>query len=328
MEWIKKNPHLVALAVLALALVACCALVFLNTQGFNQNFAKVTEQVPPGQKIDILELKPLEAAEGRLTGPAQWVGKSLFVPDRYVIDEKTNLPKKVIDATFYKHSRTKEDIPNSWFEQNRLPLQDTKVQFSDTDKDGFSAEDEWLWKTDPNKAESHPPYYKELFLKQFIKIPFRLLFQAYDGDVNKPAEMSFQINAVDRGRKTEFLKIGETVANTKYQLKSFAQKSVKNPKTDEDTDVSELTVLNTETQETTVLPLTKMTDSPDSFALFIYEWPVGTRQPIQVKKTGEFLLLPEKEKDKHYKLLDINDSEAVILTPAGEKVSIGRDSRL
>jgi hypothetical protein len=147
-------------------------------------------------------------------------------------------------------------------------------------------------------------------VKQWIRVRFRLLFQAYDGDETKPAEMTFQINAVDRGRKTEFLKLGQKVANSPYKLEKFEKKVKVNPSTGSEEDVSELTVLNTETNDTVVLVKARETDSPDSYALFDYQF---TGKDIQVKKLQEFVLLPDKE--TRYKLVDIKEGQAVIQLP-------------
>jgi len=89
------------------------------------------------------------------------------------------------------------------------------VPFQDPDGDGFTNEDEWRGSAMPRIQTAGctiPPiptqgipssYITKLFLKKWIRVPFRLLFQAYDGDPAKPEEMTFQINAIDRGRKTE-----------------------------------------------------------------------------------------------------------------------------
>ncbi len=331
MDWIKKNPHLLALGVLSLLLAATSVYLILQTKSFGETFAKVESQVVPGNKLPPLDLAPIEEAESRLSTPAKWSGAALFVPDQYVISKTTNRPEKVIASSFWRHSRTGQEIPNKWFEDHGLHVADPNVTLQDQDKDGFSNEDEWLAGTDPNKAESHPPYYTELFFLQYIRVPFRLKFQAYDGDKAQPDKMEYQINGLDRKTGTLFLKLGDKVGNSPFQIKSFEYKTRINPSTNEEEDVSELTVTNTETQESVVLPITKIVDSPDSYANFVYEWhlataPKGPHSTFQVKKLGKFALPPEK--DKFYKLLDINDKEAVIETPTGERVTISRDPRL
>ena len=174
----------------------------------------------------------------------------------------------------------------------------------------------------PLKSPSPSKPEAKLFLKRIIKVPFRLLFQAYDGDPAKPQKMIFQIIALDRGRKTDFLKIGEKVSNSFYRLEKFEFKEVVNQSTRGKQDVSELTVVNLETGDAVVLVKERETDSPNVFALFDYQI---TGRDIQVKKLQEFILLPDK--DKRYKLLDVNDSEALIQLPNGDKYTVPRSSQ-
>ncbi len=328
MDWIKKNPHLFSLALLALALLVAAGLVVANTQSFPQHFAAVQENVPEGTKLTAVDTRPIEDALQSFQKPAQWKGDNMMVPVRYVIDKTTNKPVPAIDTSFFKDTLTGRPIPNAFFTKNGLSLNDPKVQFQDPDKDGFLNEDEAREGTDPNDPKSHPPYYTKLFLRRFIRVSFTFIFQSWEGDRNKPDSLEFQINPKNMGGKaghTVFLKLGDPVPNSNYVLKKFEYKTRTNPSTSEEEEVSELTLLNTETQESIVLILGKLIDSPDSYALFIYEWPQPNQQ-IQVKKTKSFVLLPEK--DKQYKLIDINETTAVIETPDGKRVNIGRDPRL
>ena len=93
--------------------------------------------------------------------------------------------------------------------------------------------------------------------------PFRLLFNAYDGDPKKDGleKMEFQINTIDLRQPSEFLKIGEMVSRTKWRLTKFEIKTVRNAQTEEMDDVSELTLANTETKAEVVLILNRVTDT-------------------------------------------------------------------
>ena len=92
--------------------------------------------------------------------------------------------------------------------------------------------------------------------------PFRLLFNAYDGDPKKDGleKMEFQINTIDLRQPSEFLKIGEMVSRTKWRLTKFEINLVRNAQTGEKDDLSELTLTNTETQAEVVLVLNRVTD--------------------------------------------------------------------
>ena len=91
----------------------------------------------------------------------------------------------------------------------------------------------------------------------------QIRFIAYDAPPGgKLEEMSFQINSVERGRKTEFLKVGEKVTKTDLQIVDFSYKTRLNPTTGADEDVSELTLINTKTNVKTVIVLNQAVNSP------------------------------------------------------------------
>ena len=48
---------------------------------------------------------------------------------------------------------------------------------------------------------------------------------------------------------------------------------------------------------------------------------------IRVKKLQEFVLKPEVDDTHHYKLIDINDTEAQIQLPDGENYTVTMDPR-
>ncbi len=335
MDWIKKRYDQFLLALLAVVLLAFAVLIILRTGSFGETFAEAATPVPPKMNIPPLILDRVDDAKTALERPPVWVidnkeprtTGSLFVSEVYMIGEE-GIPKKPKEDAIRQDSLTDEKIPNRWFLDNALPLREAGVAMQDPDQDGFVNEDEWRAKpqTDPNNKESHPPYHTKLFLKQFIQIPFRLIFSAYDGDPKKDPidKINFQINTVDLRQPSEFLKIGEMVPNTKFKLEKFEYKTVFNPGTGDETDVSELTLVNMETNVVVVLVLTKVTNSPDVYALFDYQWPQPPMD-IRVKKLQEFALKPDT--DKRYKLIDISESQAVIQLPTGESYTVPRDPR-
>jgi len=335
MNWIKKRYDQFLLALLTVALLACAVLIFLRVQSFGERFSDAVATVIPNNKVPPVPLDRIDQAKEKLQNPPEWtnpvgaedkpVRGSLFVSEHYIINP-AGTPEKPEYTDLYNDTLTGQKIPSRWFLSNNLPLLNPKVQFDDPDKDGFTNEDEFRAKTDPNNKDSHPPYYTKLFLKQIIRIQFRLIFNSWNGDPKKPEGIDFQINTLDLRQPTEFLKLGQTVPNTKFKLDKFEFKEVLNPSTGEKTDVSELTLVQTETNEPIVLVLTKVTNSPDVYGVFDYEWPQPP-QDIKVKKLQDFGLKPETDKNKLYKLVDIKDTEAVIRLPDGSTYAVVRDPR-
>lgn len=329
MEWIKKNPHQLALALASLGLLGVSAAILLNTQSFGERFSAADTSEKDSGTLPPLELGPVNEALQRVDQPTTWTpdpktNGSLFVANRYLIDPSTGKPVPPTGGEgLHTDPSTKQRIPNDWFLTHNLNLLDPNVPGEDPDQDGFSNADEWRGNTDPHKKESHPAYHTKLFVKQFIRVPFRLRFNAYDGDPKKdaPDKMSFQINTLDLRQPSEFLRIGEKVSRTNFRIEKFQYKTAVNPSTGVEADASELTLVNVETGETTILVLERVIDSPDSFALFTYTWP-NPPQDIRVKKLGEFVLRPNI--NARYKLIDINDAGAQIQLPSGEKFTVPR----
>ncbi len=340
MNWIKKRYDQFLLALFTLALIACAIMIFLRVQSFGEKFNDAVVAVPPNNKVEVVKLDKIEAAQDRLQHPPEWkmetdkegnlVRGSLFIAEPYIINS-ANVPEKTNEGTLYTDTLTGEKIPNRWFLNNNLQLMNPKTPLDDPDKDGFVNEDEYRAKTDPNNKESHPAYVTKLFLKRFEKVPFRLVFKAYDGEPKKTkdySKFSFQIDTLDRKQPSEFLNLGQMVPNTKFKLEKFEFKERKNPSTDEMDDVSELTLVDTITGAKIVLIYTKVTDSPDVYANIEYEWP-ATEPPkmIRVKKLQEFVLKPEVDDTHHYQLLDISEDEAQIKLPDGREYTVKKDPR-
>jgi hypothetical protein len=247
---------------------------------------------------------------------------SLFVSITYMVErtpdgDKLVEPKSGAGVT---DSLTGKPIPNQWFFEHNLSPFKKGVGQLDGDGDGFWNEDEQRAGTDPDNKDSHPPYITKLFFVKYHKIAFLFSFKSINGDPKKPETLEFQINTTAMGKGSKFLKLGDMVPDTKFKLDKFEAKMITTPSGTE-VDVSELTLTNTETGASIVLVLNKSTDSPDSIAQFHFLWPDPYKpKDISVRKTKDFDLPPEK--GVMYKVLDIDDTKAVIQLPSGEKLEI------
>ena len=338
MEWIKKNTDQFALAVLGFVLLASSVFIILKALNFTANFSALESTPPRNDKVPPVDLAVMTEAQQSAAKPATWNPKppagakaagSLFVADKHVLQDG-KLVEVNEEGMFFR------PVPNGWLKKYGLSLLDPKVLTDDPDQDGFSNVDEYLGasraaesqnpegdpdSTNPTDKEAHPPYISKLFLKQWVRERFRLLFNAYDGDPKDPKSMTFQINTLDLRQPTEFLKLGQLVPNTKYKLEKFEYKVVENPATGAETDVSELTLRNTGSNEAVVLVKEKVTNSPDDYGIFSYRWPQPP-QDIRINRLQEFALRPNV--NEKYKLVDIKETEAVIALPTGDKYTVPR----
>lgn len=341
MDWIKKNSDQFVLALLALVLLLLSGFMIFKSLNFGESFSAIQTTPPRNDTVPPLQMAVMTEAQQSVEKPAQWSPKppaggktagSLFVSDPYFVENGKLTKLDVRGMNF-------SPVPNAWLKKYGLSLLDPKVLDDDPDKDGFTNVEEFLGasrtretknpegdpdSTNPLDKESHPPYYALLWLKQWIRVPFNLIFMGYDGDPAKPDTLNFQINAASLSQPTQFLKLGQPVEGSKYRAEKFESKTKLNPSTGLDEDVSELTLLNTESNEAVVLPKGRLVNSPDSFALFVYRWPEPA-QEFKVRKLQEFVLRPIVA--EKYKLIDIKEDEAVILLPSGEKYVVPNLSR-
>lgn len=339
MDWIKKNFDQFALAAFSLILLAASAFIIMKSLSYGETFSATASSPPPNNTVKPLDLAPINEAVAAAGKPAQWSPKgsagaktagSLFVAKKTIL--KDGKPEAVTDE-----GMTFPPVPNAYLAKYNLSLVNPAVLTDDPDKDGFSTLKEFLGanhqadgtgdragdpdSTNPVDAKSFPPYHTQLFFKEWIRVRFRLLFSSYNGDIKKPATMDFQINPLELNQGTQFVKLGALVPGTKYRVEKFDYKGVVNPATGAETDVSELTLVNTETNEPVVLVLEKVADSPESFAHFVYNWPQPP-QEFRVAKFKEFTLKPNVA--EKYKLIDIKEAEALIALPSGEKYTVPR----
>ena len=301
----EKTLLIAAAAVLFL----CSISIWRNAAGFSSRLTLM----PPAPSLKsvspLARAQELSAAVEKLHQPSQWTfgGRSgLFVPEKHFIGAN-GLP-----ATL-QTTEVHPPVPNGWLEQFGLPIADADVLEQDPDGDGFNNLDEWVGHTNPTDPNSHPEYYTKLKLKSATEEPFRLVFSSWVAD-------TYAINTIDLKQPTQFLKIGDTIKGTRFEIAKFVEKYQPN-KYGTNVDVSELTLEEVETHEQLTLVKEKAAMSPESVATFVYNW--SGRQEFQVRKDQEFSLKPLDQ--IKYKLVDIGPSKAVIVNSqrAGEPIEIG-----
>ena len=93
MEWIKKNPHQLALAICSVGLIGASVSILLNAQSFPQKFTTVRLNAPESNKVPPLELGPVQQAQERIDKPSQWSPENgaaaLFIPPSYADSQRT-----------------------------------------------------------------------------------------------------------------------------------------------------------------------------------------------------------------------------------------------
>lgn len=285
-------------------------LILRSVVGFSENFAALQPAPPPKNASPPGKAVELDAAAVKLIQPPQWTfsGRSgLFVPEKYFI-AANGMP-----ATL-QTSEVHPPVPNEWFEQFGLRIEDADLLAQDPDGDGYTNLEEWQGHTNPTDKASHPAYLAKLKMKSFSTEPFRLVFSSRTED-------TFGINAIDYKQPTQFLKVGDSITGTRFKIVNFIEKHEPDRYGTEQ-DVSELLLRNDETGAELTLVKEKVATSPESVATFVYTWG-GERREFQVKKDQEFTLKPEEQ--IKYKLIDVQPTKAVIVSSQkpNEPIEIG-----
>ena len=310
MDWVRLNYDRLAAFAGAVFLLTCAFFIWQSASDFDSNFATIQSTGPQQPAAPPAKAVELDAAAQKLRQPPQWTfsGRSgLFVPEKHFIGPN-GLP-----ATL-QTTEVHPPVPNEWLEQFGLPIAESDVLAQDPDTDGFPNLEEWQGRTNPTDKNSHPPFIAKLKMKSFTREPFRLVFASRAGD-------TFTINSSDLKQPTQFLKLGDTIGETRYRLVDFAEKSATNAATGGQDDVSELTIENQEKADRLVLVKEKIMISPESVANFVYTW--AQRREFSVKKDQEFSLPPEQE--IRYKLVDVQPDKAVIVNTRqpNERIEVG-----
>jgi hypothetical protein len=311
MNWIWTHYDRAAVLAAALFLVLCALFIFLSAGTFNERFSALQNAPPPNNKIPSGRAPEIMEAMHKLQTPPQWTfsGRSgLFVPEKHFIDAHGQ------PATL-QNTLLHPPVPNEWLEEFGLPLTEGDVLTQDPDGDGFTNLDEWEGHSNPTEQQSHPPYPAKLKLKSFTQEVFPLIFSS--GSV----EETFAINSADHRMPTQFLKIGDLVAGTKFKVISYTEKYDVD-KYGTKVDVSELILEQVENHDRVTLVKEKEATSPESVANFLYTWG-GAELVFAVKKDQEFSLKPQEE--IKYKLLDVQRDKAIIINTQkpNEKIEIG-----
>ena len=312
MEWIRAHYERVALLAAAIFLFFCAILIWRNAVKFGKDFAgrKTEPQLknasPPRKAVE------LGRAAEELEQPAQWTSherSGLFVPEKHFIDAN-GLP-----ATL-KTTMVHPPVPNEWLEQFNLPIADADVLEQDPDSDGFTNFDEWQGHTNPIDKNSHPDYLTKLKVKSSTEEPFQVMFSSSVGD-------TYAINTIDMSQPTQFLKIGDTIAGTRFKIVKFTPKYETNQYGTR-VDASELTIEQEDTKEQLTLVKEKVAMSPESVVTFVYSWPAtAVPREFEVRKDQELSLKPVDE--IKYKLVDVQPDKAVIVNTKvpNEPIEIG-----
>ena len=314
MNWFKKHYDLAILG-LATGLLAASAgwIVWMATTP-GEEFAGIAPQPPRNDEIEAPDLSRIQSGLAASKAPSRWVPDiagdkqgSLFVSRHYLL-----IGGKLLDP-IEGGEDLHPPIPNAWLIQNNLDYANTRIKDLDVDGDGFNNLEEFKAKTNPQDPASAPPSFTKLKLVAFKPVPFRIVFKGDGGTDGK----EFQINFKDLkgAARTQYKKLNEQIADAPYRIVSYT--AIPGPYgVNVKGDKSELTIENTNTNETIVLVYDREINDPASFGEFRN---LLNNQQFTLKKGQEFQIPPDNTK---FKLIDISEDSAQIQDSEGRTAKV------
>lgn len=249
---------------------------------------------------------------------------------------------KVLHAPYNSSQESVQDsdedgIPDK--EEARLGLnpQDGTDAAADSDDDGFSNYEEYIYKTDLKNSLKRPPYHEKLFVRPIVraKLPFRLKNVSFTGEREKSkARIQMEINVRVRGHartQDRILKINDLFASPAGQFKvvDVIPKYTKNASGIEENE-STVVVQNVETGEKIKLRIGQVTYEPRVKAVLGINL-VNDSKEYELFENSKFKIGKLKTGEDSYTVTKIdqkNNTVSIKFDRDGKIYTIGKESML
>ena len=255
-----------------------------------------------GKKED--PVKVIEEAERALPPAEQMPVEDRVAKPRATGDSTTSNPAPVADAT---PALPPDEGYDAWFKKHNLDLNDPKMLDADTDGDGFSNRDEFMADTDPRDANSRPGIHNQMRLKQYTEVRLPVILEDVSGDTAR-------VRRLDGAERIETVRAGQTVKGLHWKVERMVSKRDVD-KNGAPVDLSSLTLIDTETNEKTILAKNLPTRTGDTFAELASE---DGGKIVKVKQ-GDTFHWPD-ESGPAFKVIDLRPDQAVVQEVATGKM--------
>ncbi len=213
-------------------------------------------------------------------------------------------------------------MEQAWLKEKKVDPQAllTKDTGQDDDNDGFSNDEELAAGTDPNDPKSHPPLHTKLRMKRLDAQTFPVVLDSVWPN-GKKAKVSVRGGA---GNGSSELAVGDSVPGVPYRVTRIRPRNIYVKDTGQQSDVSELTLTQTETGEKVTLVRAMSANAPNSRAVLSLELAGGRSTEIEVRNNQEFTL-PSDDRAVRYRVLDIRPTQVVLkVLPNGQSITVNR----
>jgi hypothetical protein len=185
----------------------------------------------------------------------------------------------------------------AWFRKHGLDPKDAAMLDADSDGDGFSNREEFLAGTNPRDANSMPGLVEGVSMKELKDVHVPMILR----EVNAGKARVERTDAPGQ----EELKEGSQPKGLPYRVTAI-KKEVKADKHGVFTDMSQVTLENSQTKETVVLVRDLPARSSETHAVLV--GPDGREQRVHVDET---IKLPGQG-DRQFKVLELRPDQVVV----------------
>ena len=199
----------------------------------------------------------------------------------------------------------------AWLKQNGVePVALLKKDTGqDDDHDGFTNDEELAAGTDPNDPHSHPPFYTKLRLRRVEGEKFPVVFDAYNpknDHVSLTVHEGGRFGGGQDERRLE-LRSGDRVAGLPFKVGGVLVKKGFEKDTGNPLDLTQVTLVNTDTSRKIVLRRGLVSNSPDATAVLVFKLD-GSQIPVRL---GQQFGLPGDPQTK-FEVIDIRPEQVVL----------------
>ena len=186
----------------------------------------------------------------------------------------------------------------AWFRKYGLDPKDPAMLDADSDGDGYTNREEFLAGTNPRDPNSMPGMIDGVSMKELKDVRVPIILREVKGGTAR-------VERMDAPGRQEELREGSQVKELPYRVTKIKQE-VKADKHGVFTDVSQVTLENSETKESVVLVKDLPSRSSETHAVLV--GPDGVEQKVHVDET---ITLPGQQ-GRQFKVLEVRPDQVVV----------------
>jgi hypothetical protein len=314
-EWLNQNYEKAALIAATVVAVGLCGWLFYSSTKFQDIFSessgKQSDKFPETGLVDV------DQAIKNLDSPVVWEGEHLFVSSPVLEVFEGEVPK--LEPVTVGSGGIHAPVTNAWIMKWKLDITDGNLKGADPDGDNFTNLEEFDGGTNPNNAESHPPFIAKVCLREVVSSDLTLIFRT------KVDSRTWQIDLSSEGKfksRNMLVSMGSKFGpDNRFKLEKYIEKKLVDaggvPRDESEVIVSYYEA-GSANQETVSLSVNSGWEMPTHTGLFVNRY---NGEEFEVKRGDSFRL--SNDQDNSFTLVAVTDSGGIIKDQRGKDRKLG-----